>query len=83
MRGNPFEFGKAFAAVTEKHRKKLRLSRARLAELAGLHQTYIGLMENGRRSPNLGTAKAIAGGLGIPLHKLIKEAEADPKATSA
>ena len=77
MRGSPFEFGKAFAAVAERQRKKLRLSRARLAELSGLHQTYIGLMEKGKRSPNLGTAKAIADGLGMSLHKLIKEAETD------
>ncbi|MDR1144664.1 MAG: helix-turn-helix domain-containing protein [Verrucomicrobiales bacterium] len=75
MRKNPFEFGKSFAAVVEKHRKKMRLSRTRLAELAGLHQTYIGLMESGQRSPNLGTAKAIADGLKIPLHKLIRETE--------
>jgi transcriptional regulator with XRE-family HTH domain len=75
MRENPFEFARAFALVVEKHRKAKRLSRAGLAELAGVHQTYIGLLENGKRSPNLGTAKAIAKGLGKELSQLIKEAE--------
>ena len=75
MHEDPFEFGKAFAAIVEKHRKQAQLSRAALAERSGLHQTYIGLMEKGLRSPNLGTAKALAKGLNMPLSQLVKEAE--------
>jgi transcriptional regulator with XRE-family HTH domain len=64
-----------FASVVEKYRKARRLSRAALAEKAGLHQTYIGLLERGKRSPNLDTAQAIAKSLGRPLSRLITEAE--------
>jgi len=57
------------------HREKRKLNRAALAELSGLHQTYIGLLERGECSPNLDTAKAIAQALGCSLGKLITEAE--------
>jgi transcriptional regulator with XRE-family HTH domain len=65
----------AFAQVVARHRQGQKLSKATLAERAGLHQTYIGLLERGHRSPNLDTAKAISGALGIPLADLIGEAE--------
>lgn len=64
-----------FAKVVKKHREAKGLSRAKLAELAGLHQTYIGLLEKNERSPNLDTAKAIADALKIPLSEMIKNAE--------
>jgi ribosome-binding protein aMBF1 (putative translation factor) len=41
------ELSDSFAAVVEKRRKQKRLSRAALAAQAGLHQTYIGLLERG------------------------------------
>ena len=65
----------AFAKVVKRHREKHGLSRAELAQKAGLHQTYIGLLEREKRCPNLDTAKAIAGALGLPLAKLVSEAE--------
>jgi transcriptional regulator with XRE-family HTH domain len=65
----------AFSRVVKKHREKKGFSRAALAEKAGLHQTYIGLLERENRSPNLDTAKAIAGALGVSLAKLINESE--------
>ena len=64
-----------FAKVVKKRREAKKFSRAKLAELSGLHQTYIGLLERGARSPNLDTAKAIANALQIPLAKLIAESE--------
>jgi len=65
----------AFSQVVKKHREKNGISRAALAEMAGLHQTYVGLLERQERSPNLDTAKAIADALGLPLSKLIAESE--------
>jgi transcriptional regulator with XRE-family HTH domain len=65
----------SFSQVVKKHREKRKLSRATLAEKSGLHQTYIGLLERGERSPNLDTAKAIANALDISLAKIIAEAE--------
>ena len=75
MRRSPLEFSDAFSKVVKKHREGKGLSRASLAEKAGLHQTYIGLLESGARSPNLDTAKRIAKGLGVPLSRLVLEAE--------
>ncbi len=65
----------SFALEVEKRRRARRLSRAALASGAGLHQTYIGLLERGKRSPNIDTAKAIAKTLGISLWRLIRKAE--------
>jgi len=65
----------AFSRVVKRHREKKGLSRAALAASAGLHQTYIGLLERDERSPNLDTAKAIADALELPLSKMLAEAE--------
>jgi transcriptional regulator with XRE-family HTH domain len=68
-------FSSAFSKVAKNKREALRISKAAVARKAGLHQTYIGLMERGDRSPNLDTAKAIADALETPLSELIREAE--------
>jgi transcriptional regulator with XRE-family HTH domain len=65
----------AFSRVVLKHREQRGLSRAGLARLAGLHQTYIGLLERGERTPNLDTANSIAIALGTPLTEMLGEAE--------
>ena len=70
------ELSDSFAVVVQKHREAKGLSRAGLAAEAGLHQTYIGLLERRKRSPNLDTAQAIARALGVELSALIAEAEA-------
>ena len=75
MQRIPLELSDGFARIVEKHRKAKGLSRAALAAMAGLHQTYIGLLERGKRSPNLDTAHAIAKSLGTSLSRMIAEAE--------
>lgn len=65
----------AFSQVVKKHREKNGISRAALAGMAGLHQTYVGLLERKERSPNLDTAKAIADALRVPLSQMVAEAE--------
>ena len=69
------ELSDAFAAVVRKRRRAKGLSQELLAEKAELHPTYIGLVERRLRNPSLNVAKALARGLGLPLHTLIKEAE--------
>ena len=69
------QFSDAFSEVVKEFREKRKLSRAALAKRAGLHQTYIGLLERGERSPNLDTAKAIADALEVPLGKMVTNAE--------
>jgi ribosome-binding protein aMBF1 (putative translation factor) len=74
MRSSP-ELSDKFAKVVKKYRQLKGFSKSTLAEKSGLHQTYIGLLERGERSPNLDTAKAIADALGIRLAKLVAESE--------
>jgi transcriptional regulator with XRE-family HTH domain len=74
MRRSP-ELSDKFAKVVKKYRESKGFSKSALAEKSGLHQTYIGLLERGERSPNLDTAKAIADALNISLAKLIAESE--------
>jgi len=69
------ELSDAFSKVVERHRQAQGLSKTELASRAGLHQTYVGLLEKGDRSPSVDTAQAIAKGLGLRLSDLIKEAE--------
>ena len=69
------QFSDAFSEVVKRLREARKLSKAALAKRAGLHQTYIGLLERGERSPNLDTAKAIANALEMPLGKMITKAE--------
>jgi transcriptional regulator with XRE-family HTH domain len=77
------EFSDAFAVVLKRHREARNLSKQVLAEMAGLHQTYIGKIEAGLSNPSLDAANAIAEALGIPFAKLINEAEAERRRASA
>lgn len=52
-----------------------KLSRQTLADKAGLHQTYVGMIERGMSNPSLDAANAIAEALGIPFSKLVAAAE--------
>jgi transcriptional regulator with XRE-family HTH domain len=65
----------AFAVVLQRHRTAMKLSREALAQKAKLHQTYIGLIERKLRNPSLDAVDAIAEVLGVPVSKLISEAE--------
>lgn len=51
------------------------LSQERLADLAGLHRNFIGLIERGQRNPTYLTLLAISNKLNVPLSKLIAAAE--------
>lgn len=76
MRRRGMEFSDAFALVVQRHRIAKMLSRQALAERAGLHQTYVGLLERALRSPSLDSASAIAEALELPLSEMVAEAEA-------
>ena len=75
MRRRHLEFSDAFALVLQRHRTAKKLSRQALAQMAGLHQTYIGLIERGLSNPSLDAANAIAEALDVPFSQLIAETE--------
>lgn len=70
------EFSDAFAIVLKQHRKAKRLTHEALAEKAGLHHTYISMLERSVRTPKLDVAHRLAKALGVPLSEITFEAEA-------
>lgn len=68
-------FAIAFSRVLQRERAARGLSQERLAHEAGLHRTYVGLIERGLRKPTIQVAYALARALGVPLSDLIREAE--------
>ena len=69
------EISTALAHVLRSHREAKGMSLAKLAEVAGVSQTYPGLVERGLRSPTVDVAHAMARAIGKDLSDLIKEAE--------
>jgi len=76
MRRRRVQFSDSFAQAVQQRRIAAKVSRQALAQKAGLHQTYIGLIERGISNPSLDAAHAIAEALEVPLSKLVIEAEA-------
>jgi transcriptional regulator with XRE-family HTH domain len=68
---------RAFGQVVRKRRETRGLSQEKLAELAGIHRTYISSIELGKVRLGLEIAKKVADGLGVKLSELIAEAEGD------
>lgn len=64
-----------FAQVLRRHRSRLGLSQEALAEAAGVHHTYVGLVERGERNPSIDAAERLARALGRRLSTLVAEAE--------
>ena len=71
----PTSLSDAFRQVVTNRRRDAGLSQEALALRAGLHRTYIGMIERGQRNPTLDSAKAIGNALDVQLATLIREAE--------
>lgn len=56
-------------------RTELRLSQEELAERAGVHRTYIGMIERAEKNITLGNIERIAKALEIPLSELLNLGE--------
>lgn len=67
-------FTLSLAKVIEELRKKQGLSQTRLAEMAGLSQSMIGLVERGQRVPTVATLYRLAVNLNAKPEDIIKEA---------
>ena len=67
--------GSAVARQLREERRRQRMSMEQLAERAGVHRTYIGLLERGERQPTVAAAAGIAAALGVRLSDLIRDGE--------
>lgn len=63
--------------VIRRHRRAQGLSQERLAELCGLHWTYLSEIETSKVNPTVNVVRRIANGLGVRASRLISEAEAE------
>jgi transcriptional regulator with XRE-family HTH domain len=66
---------RALGAQIRALREAKGLSQERLADLAGLHRNFIGLIERGQRNPTFLTLIAVSSKLGLTLSALIESAE--------
>lgn len=65
----------AFGQALRRLRLQKRLSQGRLAEATGIHRTYIGDVERGRRNIALINMTRIARALGVPLSRIMLDME--------
>jgi len=65
----------SFAKIVRRERLARGLSQETLAHQAGLHRTYVGLIERGERNPTIDVGHALAKVLGTHLSELIRDAE--------
>lgn len=65
----------AFGLILRQVRQDKGLTQQRLGELAGLHRTYVSLLERGRRTPTLDVLFRLAESLGVSASDLVKELE--------
>ena len=61
----------AFGVTLKNSRTERNLSQEKLADISGLHRTYISLLERGAKSPSLITIFTLANALKMKPHHLI------------
>lgn len=66
---------KRFGLVVRRRRDNLGIPQDELARRAGLHRTYISLVERGQRNPTLEVIQALAHALKTTMTALLDEVE--------
>lgn len=61
-----------FAQNLRRYRQEAQLSQEHLADLAGLHRTYVGSAERGERNVSLRAIEQLAAALKIPPSRLLE-----------
>jgi transcriptional regulator with XRE-family HTH domain len=67
-----------FGAALRRRREAAGLSQEALAERAGLHRNYVGLLERGQRMPSLLVVQQIALALETTMADLVRELDRVP-----
>lgn len=63
---------KVFGENVQRHRKEQNISQEKLAEIAGVHRTYIGMIERAEKNITLRNMEKIAKALNIHITELLK-----------
>lgn len=69
------KFREEFGIAVRRRRHRLDLSQEDFADKADIHRTYVSSIELGKVDVGIGTAYKVASALGLPLNRLVKEAE--------
>ena len=77
MSQHGFDISEIVARLVADARRREGLTPEQLAERAGVHETYIGLVERKARQPTIAAAASLAEALGMSLSDLVAEAEQD------
>lgn len=64
-----------FGVILRREREAAGLSQEGLAELAGLHRNYVGLLERGQRIPSLLVIEKLCGALNTSLSRFFSAVE--------
>lgn len=72
---------KTFGVVVRRRREASGVSQEALAATAGLHRTYISMLERGVRMPSILVARQVAEALGTTLGTLLTEVDDEPVPT--
>ncbi|MBP3329369.1 MAG: helix-turn-helix transcriptional regulator [Clostridia bacterium] len=67
------EIAKYIGQRIRNHRTRLGLSQEKLAELSGVHHTYIGQLERGEKNATLESIEKISKALNVSLSKLFEK----------
>jgi transcriptional regulator with XRE-family HTH domain len=63
---------KLFANNLRREREARGLSQEALADLAGLHRTYVGSVERGERNISIDNMERLSGALGLDVAELVR-----------
>jgi len=69
------KFREEFGIAVRRRRHRLDLSQEDFADKVDIHRTYVSSIELGKVDVGIGTAYKVASALGLPLSRLVKEAE--------
>lgn len=64
-----------FGAVLREKRQEAGISQEQLADRAGLHRTYVSLIERGKRTASIEVVRRVASALGVTMAELISATE--------
>ena len=62
-----------FGGNVQKYRKKKQVSQEKLAELADVHRTYVGMIERAEKNITLRNMEKIANALGVGIKDLLEQ----------